>query len=75
MSESLRQYNTVTTYTSDRPGSGTDANVSIVVKGAHGDTGRLLLAKGKDDFIRGQRDQFVLHGEGAEARYKLTLGA
>lgn len=52
----------VTTYTSDVRGAGTDANVSMVIHGAKGDTGPMRLAKGRDDFVRGARDQFVLEG-------------
>ena len=52
----------VTTYTSDLKGAGTDANVTMVVHGAKGDTGTLRLVKGRDDFARGGRDQFVVEG-------------
>ena len=52
----------VTTYTSDLKGAGTDANVTLVIHGAKGDTGTLHLAKGRDDFARSGRDQFVVEG-------------
>ena len=52
----------VTTYTSDLKGAGTDANVALVIHGAKGDTGTLRLTKGRDDFARGMRDQFVVEG-------------
>jgi hypothetical protein len=52
----------VTAYTSDLRGAGTDANVSMVIHGAKGDTGSVRLAKGREDFVRGARDQFVVEG-------------
>ena len=52
----------VTTYTSELRGAGTDANVFLVVHGSKGSTGQLRLARGKDDFNRGNRDQFVVEG-------------
>ncbi|XP_078666046.1 lipoxygenase homology domain-containing protein 1-like isoform X1 [Branchiostoma floridae x Branchiostoma belcheri] len=49
----------VVTVTSDEKGAGTDANVTIILYGANGDTGkRQLKQKFRDLFERGQTDRF-----------------
>ena len=50
----------VTVRTSDDRGSGTDANVWIVVRGELGDTGRRKLDTSADNFQRGGTDVFLL---------------
>lgn len=64
----------VTVYTSDLRGAGTDANVSMVIHGTRGDTGPLRLAKGRDDFVRGARDQFVVEGPDVGEIRTLVIG-
>ena len=53
----------ITVYTSDMMGSGTSANVYIVLYGCDGATEEVILAdtskKKKDSFKRGSVDQFV----------------
>ncbi|XP_078580092.1 lipoxygenase homology domain-containing protein 1-like isoform X2 [Branchiostoma floridae x Branchiostoma japonicum] len=49
----------VVTVTSDEKGAGTDANVTIILYGVNGDTGkRQLKQKFRDLFERGQTDRF-----------------
>lgn len=45
--------------TADKRGCGTDANVTLIIFGSQGDTGEKALESGKDDFERGQTDNFV----------------
>jgi lipoxygenase homology domain-containing protein 1 len=46
--------------TSAEKGSGTDANVSIVLIGDSGDSGSLKLESSANDFERGARDVFLV---------------
>ncbi len=50
----------ITTYTSDVRGAGTDANVSCVILGSRASTPALVLENSKDNFERGQVDCFVV---------------
>lgn len=44
----------VTTYTGDKSGAGTDANVYITMFGEFGDSGEKPLTSSKNNFERGQ---------------------
>lgn len=51
---------TVTTYTSDLRGAGTDANVSVVLLGSKASTPGLVLENSRNNFERGQVDCFTV---------------
>eukprot|EP00873_Tetraselmis_striata_P010472 jgi/Tetstr1/430736/TSEL_020527.t1 len=62
-------------HTGDVRGAGTDANVFVNLHGSSGDTGKKVLhAKGKADFERGQVDTFDIHGPPIGNLERLRIG-
>lgn len=54
----------LSTHTSDKRGSGTDANVSVIIFGEHGDSGEIALKKSETNwnkFEKGQTDVFLIN--------------
>ena len=60
--------------TSDIKGSGTDANMSIVVFGGKGDTGEHKLDNSANNFERGMKDVFHLEGVDVGAIERIRIG-
>ncbi|GFH09152.1 uncharacterized protein mot51, partial [Haematococcus lacustris] len=65
---------TITTYTSDLRGAGTDANVSAIVFGDKGQTPSTKLESSHNNFERGQRDEFVIESVDIGKITKLQIG-
>ena len=70
---SLAHY-TVMVQTGDKRGAGTDANVSITVYGAAGDSGKRKLESGHNDFERGQEDTFQFECEDLGSLKEIRVG-
>uniref|UniRef100_A0A7S3VHN2 PLAT domain-containing protein n=1 Tax=Dunaliella tertiolecta TaxID=3047 RepID=A0A7S3VHN2_DUNTE len=64
----------VSVYTSDIRGAGTDANVHCVIYGEKGQTPRTKLETTKNNFERGQRDDFVIESIDLGQITKLEIG-
>ncbi|KAF5837533.1 hypothetical protein DUNSADRAFT_4226 [Dunaliella salina] len=64
----------VSVYTSDIRGAGTDANVYCVIFGEKGQTPRTKLETAKNNFERGQRDDFVIESIDLGQITKLEIG-
>lgn len=65
----------VTVYTGDKPGAGTDANVYITMFGELGDSSeRRLMKKTRNNFERGQTDDFTLESPSLGRLQRLRIG-
>jgi lipoxygenase homology domain-containing protein 1 len=63
------------THTSDVSGAGTDANVFVVLYGEGGDSGKHALdASGRNDFEKGQRDEFSITCRDLGQLKKILIG-
>eukprot|EP00798_Chlamydomonas_sp_ICE-L_P013676 gene13676-19564_t len=72
-SSPLIQYK-VEVLTSDLRGSGTDANVHVVMHGTLGDSQRHILTSGHDDFERGMLNKFIIDEEELGELLEVTVG-
>ena len=61
-------------YTTDKPGAGTDANVSVILRGEKGASGKQTLSKGPTDFERGGKDTFVVGSEDLGEVKEVVIG-
>lgn len=50
----------ITVQTADKRGAGTDADISIILKGAKGESGEMRLEGSRNDFERNKTDVFML---------------
>jgi hypothetical protein len=57
-----------------QPGAGTDANVTVVLRGTKGETGRCLLSRTERDFERGTTDTFVVEAQDVGLLTAVTIG-
>lgn len=57
-----------------QPGAGTDANVSIILRGDKGDSGLRALSKGAHDFERGSSDTFDVESEDLGTIHEVSIG-
>ena len=58
----------VEVHTSNLRSAGTDANVTMTLFGAKGDTGPRVLANSRNDFERGHIDEFFFDADDIGAR-------
>ncbi|GFR41097.1 hypothetical protein Agub_g1741 [Astrephomene gubernaculifera] len=65
---------TIITQTSDIRGAGTDANVSCMLLGDKANTPTFVLENSKNNFEKGQRDEFVYESVDVGAIKKLQIG-
>jgi hypothetical protein len=64
----------ITVVTSDKAGAGSDANVTVVLHGLLGDSGRRLLSMTERDFERGSTQTFVVKAGGVGELTGVTIG-
>eukprot|EP01046_Picozoa_sp_COSAG06_P033716 COSAG06_NODE_3464_length_5301_cov_4.178201_1_plen_1602_part_01 len=64
----------VSVTTADKRGCGTDANVKLTIFGSQADSGEKALESGKDDFERGQTDNFIVESFDVGNIEKIKLG-
>ncbi|MEW5309958.1 MAG: hypothetical protein WDW38_001797 [Sanguina aurantia] len=64
----------ITTYTSDERGAGTDANVSAMLMGDKANSSILQLNNSSNNFERGQRDEFIVESVDVGQFLKLQIG-
>ncbi|XP_061658036.1 lipoxygenase homology domain-containing protein 1-like [Syngnathoides biaculeatus] len=69
----LNKY-TVSVFTADMKGSGTDADVFLNIFGEHGDTGERRLDSDKNNFERGSEDKFTIEAPNLGRLRKITIG-
>ncbi|XP_077594101.1 lipoxygenase homology domain-containing protein 1 [Stigmatopora nigra] len=69
----LNKY-TVSVFTPDMKGSGTDADVFLNIFGEYGDTGERRLDSDKDNFERGSEDKFTIEAPNLGRLKKITIG-
>jgi hypothetical protein len=65
---------TIITFTSDIRGAGTDANVSCMLMGDKANTPTFVLENSRNNFEKGQRDEFVMESVDVGAIKKLQIG-
>ncbi|GLC44364.1 hypothetical protein PLESTF_000049800 [Pleodorina starrii] len=65
---------TIVTFTSDIRGAGTDANVSCMLMGDKANTPTFVLENSRNNFEKGQRDEFVMESVDVGAIKKLQIG-
>ncbi|KAG2499991.1 hypothetical protein HYH03_002273 [Edaphochlamys debaryana] len=65
---------TIITYTSDIRGAGTDANVSCMLMGDKANTPQFMLENSKNNFEKGQRDEFIHESVDVGTIKKLQIG-
>eukprot|EP00775_Hariotina_reticulata_P001782 gene1782-2116_t len=61
-------------YTSDLRGAGTDAVISCVLHGDQGSTPLMVLENSRNNFERGQRDEFTLESADVGSMQRLQIG-
>lgn len=60
--------------TSDLRGAGTDANVTLSIKGSQGFLSETVLESGKNDFERNRTDEFCIQSRDLGSLESITIG-